>query len=157
MRRQPAPPTEATAAPPAPARSPDSSGDLAPMERALPAVAGAFRGGPIERHDGFVRRRYDRGATRIEITIAYRPQRGDDYQQWVTAARDYPVATLDLPPSEALGFFSCGDSSGRAACDLHVQLRAGYHVEVMSGGTATRADLEQLMVAVPMGALVTPR
>ena len=127
------------------------------MERALPAVAGVFRGGPIERHDGFVRRRYDRGATRIEITIAYRPQRGDDYQQWVTAARDYPVATLDLPPSEALGFFSCGDSSGRVACDLHVQLRAGYHVEVMSGGTATRADLEQLMVAVPMGALVAPR
>jgi hypothetical protein len=127
------------------------------MERALPAVAGSFRGGPIERHDGFVRRRYDRASTRIEITIAYRPQRGDDYQQWVTAARDYPVATLDLPPSEALGFFTCGDSSGRAACDLHVQLRAGYHVEVMSGGTATRADLERLMAAVPLGALVAPR
>ena len=127
------------------------------MERALPAVAAAFRGGPIERHDGFVRRRYERGATRIEITIAYRPQRGDDYQQWVTAARDYPVAALDLPPSEALGFFTCADASGRAGCDLHVQLRAGYHVEVMSGGTASRADLEQLMVAVPMAALVAPR
>ena len=127
------------------------------MERALPAVAGAFRGGPVERHEGFVRRAYVRGATRIEITIAYRPQRGDDYQQWVAAARDYPLATLDLPRSEALGFFTCGDPSGRAACDLHVQLRDGYHVEVMSGGTATRADLEQLMVAVPMGALVAAR
>jgi hypothetical protein len=61
-----------------------------------------------------------------------------------------------LPPSDALGFFTCGDPSGRAACDLHVQLRAGYHVEVMGGGTATRADLEQLMVAVPMGALAAP-
>jgi len=127
------------------------------MERALPAVAGAFRGGPIQRHDGFVRRRYERGATRIEITIAYRPQRGDDYQQWVTAARDYPQATLDLPPAEALGFFTCADPAGRSACDLHAQLRAGYHVEVMSGGTATRADLEQLMAAVPMSALVAPR
>jgi hypothetical protein len=150
-------PPVATAAPSAATQSPGSSGDLAPMERALPAVAGRFRGGPIERHDGFVRRRYDRGATRIEITIAYRPQRGDDYQQWVAAARDYPVATLDLAPSEALGFFSCGDPAGRTACDLHVQLRAGYHVEVMGGGTASRADLEQLMVAVPMRALVAPR
>jgi hypothetical protein len=158
-RRAPvgAPPAEATAASPASTQSPDSGGDLAPMERALPAVAGSFRGGPIERHDGFVRRRYDSGATRIEITIAYRPQRGDDYQQWVAAARDYPVATLDLPPSEALGFFTCGDSSARAPCDLHVQLRAGYHVEVMSAGTATRADLEQLMAAVPLGALIAPR
>lgn len=127
------------------------------MERALPAAAGAFRGGPVERHDGFVRRRYVRGDTRIEITIAYRPQRGDDYQQWVTAARAYPLATLDLPPTEALGFFSCGEPADRAACDLHIQLRAGYHVEVMSSGTATRADLEQLMVAVPMGALVAAR
>jgi len=127
------------------------------MERALPAVAGAFRAGPVERHDGFVRRAYARGATHVEITIAYRPQRGDDYQQWVIAARDYPVATLDLPPSEALGFFTCGDPPGRAGCDLHIQLRAGYHVEVMSNGTAARADLEELMVAVPMGALVTPR
>ena len=75
----------------------------------------------------------------------------------MTAARDYPVATLDLPASEALGFFTCSDPAGRAACDLHVQLRAGYHVEVMGGGTASRADLEQLMVAVPMTALVTPR
>jgi len=124
------------------------------MERALPAVAGGFRGAPVERHDGFVRRRYQRGATRIEITIAYRPQRGDDYQQWVTAARDYPLATLDLAPSEALGFFSCDNPAGRAACDLHVQLRAGYHVEVMGGGTATRADLEQLMAAVPLAALL---
>ncbi len=135
----------------------DADSDLAPMERALPGVAGAFRGGPVERHEGFVRRAYVRGPTRIEITIAYRPQRGDDYQQWVAAARDYPLATLDLPRSEALGFFTCGDPSGRAACDLHVQLRDGYHVEVMSGGTATRADLEQLMVAVPMGTLVAAR
>jgi hypothetical protein len=154
-RAQPAPPT--ADAPAHAAASRDDAGMLASLEPALPAVAGSFRGGPIERHDGFVRRRYDRGATRIEITIAYRPQRGDEYQQWVTAARDYPVATLDLPPSEALGFFTCSDSSGRAACDLHVQLRAGYHVEVMSGGTATRADLEQLMAAVPLGALVAPR
>ena len=139
---------------PVAAASPDASNDLALMERALPAVAGAFGGGPVERHDEFVRRRYQRGATRIEITIAYRPQRGDDYQQWMTAARDYPVATLDLPPSDALGFFSCGDPAGRAACDLHVQLRAGYHVEVMGGGTATRADLEQLMAAVPLAALL---
>ena len=135
----------------------EASHDLAPNERALPAVAGAFRGGPVERHDGFVRRAYVRGATRIEITIAYRPQRGDDYRQWVGAARDYPVATLDLPPGDALGFFTCRDLRARTACDLHVQLRAGYHVEVMSGGTATRADLEQLMVAVPMGALVAAR
>jgi hypothetical protein len=127
------------------------------MERALPAAAGAFRGGPVEQHDGFVRRAYVRGATRIEITIAYRPQRGDDYPQWVNAARDYPLATLDVAPADALGFYTCGDTSGRAACDLHIQLRAGYHVEVMSGGTATRADLEQLMVAVPMAGLAGAR
>jgi hypothetical protein len=150
-------PPAATVAPPVATQSPDPGGDLASLERALPAVAGAFRGGPIERHDGFVRRRYERGVTRIEITIAYRPQRGDDYQQWVTAARDYPAAPLDLPPAEALGFFTCGRADGRSACDLHVQLRAGYHVEVIGGGTATRADLEQLMVAVPMSALVAPR
>jgi hypothetical protein len=47
--------------------------------------------------------------------------------------------------------------AGRAACDLHIQLRAGYHVEVMSSGTTTRADLEQLLAAVPMGALVAAR
>jgi hypothetical protein len=132
----------------------DYDASVGRMERALPVVAGPFRGGPVERHDGFVRRGYVRGDSRIEITIAYRPQRGDDYQEWVTAARDYPLATLDLPPSEALGFFTCGDSAGRSSCDLHVQLRAGYHVEVMSSGTATRADLERLMVAVPMSVLV---
>jgi len=152
----PAPPSPGTA-PAAVAKSRDDAGDLAPLERALPAIAGAFRGGPLDRHDGFVRRRYARGATRIEITVAYRPQRGDEYQQWMTAARDYPLATLDLPPSEASGFFTCADSGGRDACDLHIQLRAGYHVEVLGGGTATRADLEQLMSAAPMAALVTTR
>jgi hypothetical protein len=125
-----------------------------PAARALPEAGPPFVAGPLTPGDGYLRRAYAKGDVRIELTIAERKVRPDEYEQWIVQARDYPQAVLALPASEASGFYTCaGDGGPRVACDLHIQLRAGYHIEVMGGGRATRADVDQLMARIPLGAL----
>jgi hypothetical protein len=117
--------------------------------RALPDSAPPFAAGPLLRAQGYARRTYARAGVPIEVTVAARPVGADEYVQWVGQSRAYAQATLALPPSEANGFYTC---SG-AACDLHIQLRSGYHVELMGGGRATRADLDALVARLPLQAL----
>ena len=122
---------------------------LTRLARALPDSAPPFAAGPLLPSPGYARRTYARGGVGIEVTVAARPVRADEYEQWVAQSSAYPQAALALPPSEGNGFYTC---SG-AACDLHVQLRSGYHVEMMGGGRATRADLDELLARLPLAAL----
>jgi hypothetical protein len=78
----------------------------------------------------------------MEVTVALQSMTADEYQEWERQARGYPPAKVGL--LEASGFFTCAGDGDGAPCDLHVQTREGLHVEVMGGGRATRADLEEL-------------
>jgi hypothetical protein len=136
--------------PPAPpARAAEAGGPAARLARALPEAAAPFAAGPLLVADGYVRRRYQRGAVGVEVTVAALPEAAGGYDQWVSQSRDYPQATLPLPAAAANGFYTGGD--GGAGCSLHIQTRAGFHVEVMGGGDATCADLDQLVTRLPLG------
>jgi hypothetical protein len=79
----------------------------------------------------------------MEVTVALRSMTVEEYQEWERQSRGYPAAELSIP--QANGFFTCAGDAGAAPCDLHVQTRAGLHIELMGGGRATRADLERLV------------
>jgi hypothetical protein len=137
---------------PAPARAADAGGPGRPA-RALPDTAGRFGAGPLQVADGYVRRRYQRGAASVEITVAERPQAPGEYEDWLAQSRDYPQAPLPVPRDVANGFYTCAGPGTDGPCDLHVQTRAGFHVEVLGGGHATRADLDELVARLPLAAL----
>jgi len=92
--------------------------------------------------DGWTRRSYARDSVRMEVTVARQPMTVGEYQEWERQSRGYPA--IDVGNLEASGFFTCAGDAGTAPCDLHVQTRKGLHIEVMGGGRATRADLEEL-------------
>ncbi len=115
----------------------------------LPDRAGSFVAGPPVTGAGFVRRVYARGAVRIDVTVARQAMDPAAYAQWEKLSAGYPAAALDAPAGAASGFYDC---SG-AACSLHAQTRGGVHLEVMGGGTATRADLDDLVGGLPVRAL----
>jgi hypothetical protein len=100
--------------------------------------------------DGYVHRRYQRGGASVEITVAERPQAPGEYEQWLAQSRDYPQAALPVRADTANGFYTCAGPGTAGACDLHVQTRAGFHVEVLGGGHATRADLDELVARLPL-------
>jgi hypothetical protein len=134
--------------PPAPpAAAPASDGRL-------PEVAG-FAAGPLTRGAGYVRRSYARGRALIDVTLAQMAISPDDYDRWVAASASFPQATLDLPAGQANGFYQCTGGPPES-CDLLIQLRAGVHVELRSGGTATRDDVDALARALPLRALAAP-
>jgi hypothetical protein len=138
------------------AQAPEGGAPGGRLGRALPDAAGAFRGGAlvVDGEHGYVRRRYERGVVWAEVTIADRQQAPVDYEQWLVQSRDYPQAALPLPPDAANGFYTCAGPGTAGACDLHVQMRAGFHVEVMSSGHATRAELDALVARLPFAALL---
>ncbi len=145
------------------ATAPASATALAPvltaledrLASALPDRAGAFTAGPLLRAAGFVRRAYTGGDRRVEVTLAGCASTPEGYAAWVEQSRPYPAAPLDVPEGEGSGFYPCSGSDQGERCDLHIQLRAGYHAELMSNGTATRADLEELLRGIPLRALST--
>jgi hypothetical protein len=124
-----------------------------PIARAFPARIGAWRGGAIETGDGFFRRDYVRGAVHVNVTLALRAMDAEQYGFWTEQAAAYPP--VDLPPEEGIGFYSCDAEDPASACDLHVQLRRGIHVEVMGGGKATRADLTEVLRGLPLTRMTT--
>jgi hypothetical protein len=120
------------------------------FDKILPAAAPPFEAAtPVLLGQGYFRRAYVSGAERVEITIArFGKDPGvytDAFDQWVAASTNYPQAQLSLPAAQANGFFSCASDLADAACDLHIQLRSGFHVEVMGNGRAPRRDLIELM------------
>jgi hypothetical protein len=119
----------------------------------LPARIGDFAGGPLLRDDAATRRSYVRGTTHIEVTLARFPMTAEQYRDWVrTSTEGYPQATLDLPAGDANGFYQCRTDDPER-CDLLVQLRAGFHVEIRGGGTSTRGDVDAIARGLPLRAL----
>jgi hypothetical protein len=129
-------------APPAPL--PDAGERMTGL---LPPID-AYASGPLVMGDGWIRRSYARGAVPVEVTIARRPVTPEEYADWERQSQGYPPAAAGIPG--ASGFFSCAGDGGAAACDLHIQTRVGLHIEVMGGGRATRADLEELFGRLPL-------
>ncbi len=139
----------------APAAAPASVEPVAPAptraggggEGLLAPIAG-YASGPLVEGAGWTRRRYARGGVTIDVTVAEQPMTAAEYADWERQARDYPAARLRPAAS---GFFTCADEGRSPHCDLHVQTPAGKHLELMGGGRATRADLEQLYAGLGWG------
>ncbi len=115
-------------------------------DRAPPFVA---LSGTIEK-DGFLRRVYGRqnGEALINVTLARLPSDADGYRRWVNDSATYPQAALPMPSEEGNGFFTCAAAGG--ACDLHVQLRAGVHVEIMGQGRVASGNRGDCQIS-PVG------
>jgi hypothetical protein len=110
-----------------------------------------FAASPIETAPEYVRRIYTRGKARIILTIGRTGSMRLDEWKRTTKKYGYPIASLGVSDDEAFGFYDCDDAG--SACDLHVHTARGLHIEVQSGATATRADLEALVAGLPMRAL----
>jgi hypothetical protein len=129
---------------PAPAPRPASPG------LALPDAAG-FSAEAAQRGEGFVRRTYVRGPAHIQVTLARMPMSPADYQRWVAGSASFPQAELGLAGTDANGFYQC-DAAQPPSCDLLIQLRAGYHLELRGAGSSSRADVDALARALPLPA-----
>jgi hypothetical protein len=108
---------------------------------------------PIRRSPGYARRAYVSGERRIEITIAPMGREPGAFERWVEGSANYPQAPLALPAAQANGFFTCVSDRADASCDLHIQLRSGFHVEAMGNGRVPRSDLLDLLAQVPLANL----
>jgi len=129
-------------------RAPASAPPPASPGLALPDAAG-FSAEPPVPGEGFVRRTYVRGRARVQVTLARMPMTADDYQRWLTGSLAFPQADLGVPTSDANGFYQCADGPP-PSCDLLIQLRAGYHLELRGGGSSSRADVDALARALPL-------
>jgi hypothetical protein len=120
---------------------------------ALPAAAGGFVATAIEQGAGFVRRVYARGPARITVTLA--ELSGPSLERWIQMSTEagYPEAMLGAPRDEAWGFYDCSGAREGERCDLHAHTRGRVHIEMESGGTATRADLDALAQGLAIRAL----
>jgi hypothetical protein len=133
-------------------RSPTAS--ASEFDKILPDAAPPFLATtPIQLGQGYVRRAYVSGRESIEITIANFGQEAGAFDRWVAGSANYPQARLSLPAAQANGFFSCASDLADAPCDLHIQLRSGFHVEVMGNGRVSRQDLTRLMTHIRLGLL----
>jgi hypothetical protein len=119
----------------------------------LPPRIGPFEGGPLERDPVATRRTYARGATRIAVTLARFEMSAAQYREWVrTSTEAFPQATLDVPAGDGNGFYQCSGADP-PSCDLLIQLRSGFHLEIRGGGTSTRADADDIARGLPLRAL----
>jgi hypothetical protein len=114
----------------------------------LPETIASFSAGALVVGEGFLRRDYRRAAVAIDVTIAPDPMDDEQYQHWVEMSAEYLPMSLEAP--EGAGFFDCAGPEAQQPCNLHIQLRAGFHVEIMGGGTATRTDLTDLLRGLPL-------
>jgi hypothetical protein len=153
LSRQPTVPKE-MAARMSPAAHPSSSAFSSVFDKILPDDAPPFSAASLVQFGkGYVRRAYVSGPERVEITIAHFGQDPSSFERWVAGSVNYPQAQLALPAAQANGFFSCVSDLAEAPCDLHIQLRSGFHVEVMGNGRVSRADLLKLMSHIQLGEL----
>jgi hypothetical protein len=130
----------------------DARASLVFPDRAPPFVASS----PVQSENGFTRRSYAWGDKQVEITVAHTGQEPEAYERWVAGSKDYAQVALALPAGEANGFFTCASDNDSAACDLHIQLRAGIHIEAMGNGRVQRQDLTRLIAHIPLEALTNP-
>jgi hypothetical protein len=141
---------------PAPVTQTQPAADVAEVEAGaldLPASVPGFTGGPATIADTYTRRTYTRGGASVTVTLARLPMDAAGYARWVTQSEDgYPQATLDVPAGEGNGFYECQDDAA-TRCNLLVQLRSGFHLEIRAEGSATRADVDAVARSLPMRAL----
>ena len=130
-------------------RAPAVRGTLFDLPDAIPGfVAGAGEPG-----EGYVRRTYAAGATRITVTLARHPMDDAAWDGWVRmSTAGFPQADLGLPADAANGFYQCDDHAPDR-CDLLIQLRSGVHLEIRGGGTSTRRDAEAIGRGLPLAGL----
>jgi hypothetical protein len=119
-----------------------------PAGLSLPDVPGFTAAAP-EPGAGFVRRTYVRGSARVQVTLARTPMTADDYQRWQSASAGFPQADLGVRAADANGFYQCDDSA-KPSCDLLIQLRTGFHLELRGGGTTSRAEVDALARGLPL-------
>jgi hypothetical protein len=136
---------------PSPPSAPSPDNDQAPRPLALPDTLAGFSGLPIEHGPTWVRRRYTRGATLVDATLAITPQPPGGFEGWLAMSRAFPQATLAARPTDVNGFYQCA-AGPPPSCDLLIQMRSGVHLELRGGGTSTRADVDALAGALPLGA-----
>jgi hypothetical protein len=135
-RKEP-PPTKAGAAPGVPL--------------ALPDTLAAFAASPPEHGPTWIRRKYTRGGTHVDATLAISVQPPGGFEGWVASSAREPQAALAAPPGDVNGFYQCTDGPP-PSCDLLVQMRSGVHLELRGGGTSTRADVDALAAGLPLAA-----
>jgi hypothetical protein len=148
-------PSDAAASSP-PWTPPPESAPHERLTRFLPDTLGTFVAGNIELGSVFARRRYSDGPIRIDLTIGEMGSATMTYDDWLKASADYPQAKLAVSRDRAAGFYDCTTRSPAEHCDVHIHLRNGRHIELMSAGTATRADLDALLAKFPLAALASP-
>jgi hypothetical protein len=119
----------------------------------LPDAMPGFVAGAREPGDGYLRRTYRAGGTRITVTFARHAMDRAAYEGWVSmSTAGFPQADLGLPADDANGFYQC-DAAAPPDCDLLIQLRSGVHVEIRGGGTSTRNDVDAIRAGLPLAAL----
>lgn len=123
----------------------------------LPGVVPPFVAGALEVNRGFVRRSYVHNNIRIDVTIAQRDSGNEQfYNEWIQMIKGYPPVPIDVPPDTGSGFYDCAGSRDKETCSVHIQLRKGFHIELISNGKATRSDLEAVLRGLPLRALAQP-
>lgn len=105
---------------------------------------------------GYVRRLYSRGKTKISVTIAEPGKTPISYDDWVKMSASSPAALLDVPANLGAGFYDCSSNGTEGLCNVHIHLKAGYHIELMGEGTAVRADFDELLRGLPLRMLARP-
>ena len=119
----------------------------------LPDAIPGFVAGAREPGDGYLRRTYSAGATRITVTLARHPMDDAAWDGWVRmSTAGFPQADLGVPADGGNGFYQCDDRAPDR-CDLLIQLRSGVHIEIRGGGTSTRIDVDAIRRGLPMTAL----
>jgi hypothetical protein len=119
----------------------------------LPDAIPGFVAGAREPGDGWVRRAYTAGGTRITVTLARHAMDDAAWEGWVRmSTAGFPQADLELPAGAANGFYQCDDRAPDR-CDLLIQLRSGVHLEIRGGGTSTRRDVDAIRRGLPLAAL----
>jgi hypothetical protein len=122
----------------------------------LPDAIPGFAAGAREPGDGYLRRTYSAGATRITVTLARHPMDDAAWDGWVRmSTTGFPQADVGLPADAGNGFYQCDDRAPDR-CDLLIQLRSGIHLEIRGGGTSTRHDVDAIRRGLPMAALARP-
>ena len=110
----------------------------------LPDAIPGFVAGAREPGDGYLRRTYTAGPTRITVTLARHAMDDAAYDGWVRmSTAGFPQAELELPAGAGNGFYQCDDRAPDR-CDLLIQLRSGVHIEIRGGGSSTRRDVDAI-------------
>ena len=93
--------------------------------------------------DGAVHAVFTRGTARIHVTLAAYPVTAERWSSWLAASASFPQAPLPWAADVANGFYQC-DEDVPPHCDLLIQLRAGFHLELRGGKTSRRSDVDEL-------------